>query len=160
MGLREACERLGDVRRDSHPRELVKVFNHLDAGRHYWLQALTRVPGEWDPGAKLTLRGQWPSDPAAQLERVWAAVAERCARMEGSIRDNRIQLETRGIGRLRLHFDPELVDFARKVTLTINGKSRPPLTLVRSTESMLRHVHRTGDTARLYWATQDLELAR
>ena len=33
--------------------EIVKRFNHLDAGEHFWLRALDRVPHEWNPSARI-----------------------------------------------------------------------------------------------------------
>lgn len=158
MGLAEAMEKLEPVVRDAHPRALVKRFNHLDAGQHYWLRALEREPREWDPEKPLQIRRKWPTDPEEQLEAVWDQVARECARLEGSIQGERITVTAHGVGRLRVYFDPELVDYARKVTVTVNGKTHAPLALERSAETLLRHVHETGDTARLYWAFRDYDV--
>ena len=155
MGLAEAMAKLEPVVRDAHPRTLVKRFNHLDAGEHYWLRALDREPREWDPGKPLQVRRKWPTDPQEQLETVWDEVARECARIEGSIQGERITVTAHGVGRLRVYFDPELVDYGRKVTVTVNGKTHAPLALERSAEVLLRHVHETGDTSRLYWAFRD-----
>ena len=39
-------EKTRPAARDAHPAEIVKRFNHLDAGEHFWLRALDRVPHE------------------------------------------------------------------------------------------------------------------
>ena len=71
-----------------------------------------------------------------------------------------VQVTARGIGRLRVFFDPELLDYGRPVTVSINGKSRGRLKLERSPEILLREVHHTGDTARLYWDSRDFDVPR
>jgi hypothetical protein len=54
-----------------------------------------------------------------------------------------------------VYFDPEIVDYASKVTVTINGKTHGVPALERRADVMLQHVHETGDTSRLYWAFED-----
>jgi hypothetical protein len=159
MGLREAMERLGEAARDPHPREIVKRFNHLDAADHYWLRALDRVPHEWDPASRIAIRGKLPDEPLKQREAIWEQVKEECAFLQGSVRDNRIDVTVKGVGRLRIWFDPAIVDFKAKVTVAINGKPRPPFAVEKKAETMLRHVHETGDTSRLYWAYKDFAVA-
>jgi hypothetical protein len=156
MSVTEAMAKLAPITRDPHPREIVKRFNHLDAGSHYWLEALTRVPHEWDPKAQITLHEDPPKDPLKRREAIWDQVRKECAFMKGSIlTGNQIQVTTQGIGRLRIWFDPDLIDYQKKVTVTINGKARPPLTLSMDAATMLRRVHATGDTSRLYWASAE-----
>jgi hypothetical protein len=155
MDIPEAMEKFGDASRDAHPREIVKRFNHLDAGEHFWLRALDRVPGEWNPFSRIQIRGKWPDDPEKQREMMWDQVRKECALLKGAIQDNRISVTAEGIGKLRVYFDPAIVDYRAKVTVTINGKMRPPVALEKKADVMLRHVHETGDTSRLYWAFRD-----
>lgn len=156
MSVTEAMGKLAPISRDSHPREIVKRFNHLDAGSHYWLEALSRVPHEWDPKAQIVLHEDLPRDPLKKREAIWDQVKKECAFMKGSIAaGNQIQVTTQGIGRLRIWFDPELIDYQHKVSVTINGKARPPVTISMDSAAMLRHVHATGDTSRLYWANAE-----
>ena len=152
MGLAEATAPFEAVRREPHPAEIVKRFNWLETGRHVWLEALERTPGEWDPTAEIQIKGRWPKEPFEQRQRLWEYVKTQCAFLEGSIKGNRVKITAEGIGRLRVWFDPELVDYGRPVSVSINRKSRGRLRLERSPETLLREVHRTGDTARLYWA--------
>src|SRR6185503_11811853 len=51
MGLKEAIEKVGATVRDPHPRQILKRFNHVQEGEHFWLRALDRKPREWDPAA-------------------------------------------------------------------------------------------------------------
>ena len=159
MGLPEATQKLAAVVRDAHPRALVKRFNHLEHGDHYWLRALVR-PRKWDPKARITIRGKWPKDKQKQRELVWAQVREQCALLKGSIRDNLIDVVAQGISRVRVYLDPELVDFDRKVTIVVNGRRSRPSAVARKVEVMLQHVHETGDTARLYWDRVDLPVRK
>jgi len=155
MDLVEAMEKVADVTRDSHPRAIVKRFNHLDAGEHFWLRALERAPGEWDPAAKITLRGKLPTDPLQQREKLWEHVQGLCARLEGTLTAGRITIQAQGVGKLRVYFDPELVPYGKKVSVTINGKPEPPVVPKRDVATLLQHVHASGDTARLYGAFHD-----
>ncbi|MHC4514770.1 MAG: alpha/beta hydrolase family protein [Planctomycetota bacterium] len=161
MGLREATQKLAvaDVVRDAHPRELLKRFNHLEHGDHYWLRTLVR-PRQWDAMARVAIRGKWPEDKQKQRELVWAQVRKQCALLKGSIRDNRIEVVAQGIRRVRVYLDQELVDFDRKVTIVVNGRRSRPRAVARKVEVMLQHVHETGDTARLYWDCVDLPVRK
>jgi len=158
MGIAEAMVKLGDVTRDPHPCEITKRFNHLADGDHFWLRALDRIPREWDPAAEIRIRGEWPKDREKQREAVWNQVRSECASLRGSIQGNRIVVTTQGVGRVRVYFDPKLVDYRNKVTVTINGKTWPPLALKRQPDVLLTHVHETGDTSRLYWAYHDFDV--
>jgi hypothetical protein len=158
MEVAEAMRGIGAEVRDAHPREIRKRFNRLADGAHFWLRALDREPDEWEPTDRITLRGAWPDDPAEQLEVVWAEVARRCASLAGTIAGDRVRVEAHGVGRVRVYFDPELVDYGAPLTVTIDGKAQKPFTPKRSAEVMLEHVHATGDTARLYWAFRDFDV--
>jgi hypothetical protein len=158
MEVPEAMAKLEKTVRDAHPREIVKRFNHLDAGEHFWLRALDRVPREWDPAARMTLKAPWPTEPQKQRDRIWEHVRGLCALLRGSIEGSRfvtITIEARGIGKVRVYFDPEIVDYAGKISVVLNGKMHAVPPLSKKAEVMLQHVHETGDTARLYWAFQD-----
>jgi dienelactone hydrolase len=157
MGIAEALDKLGTVVRDAHPRAILKRFNHLDDGEHYWLRSLDR-PHEWDPAAEITIHGEWPKERQQQLDLVWSKVRDQCAFLRGSIANNRIEITAHGVGRLRVYFDPELLDFRAKVTVVVNGVANPPLAIARRPEVLLQHVRETGDTARLYWDCADLRV--
>jgi pimeloyl-ACP methyl ester carboxylesterase len=157
MGIPEATDRLGAVVRDAHPRAIQKRFNHLEEGSHYWLQALDR-PKPWDPTSTILIRGEWPKERDQQLELVWSKVREQCALLRGKVQGNRVEVEARGTGRVRVWFDPELVDFGAKVTVVLNGKVLAPRALRRRVDVLLRAVHETGDTSRLYWDFVDLRV--
>ena len=155
MGIDEAMTHLADARRDSHPRTLVKRFNHLDAGAPFWLRALERRPSPWDPQAKLVLRARLPEDPLARREALWKHVQGLCARLEAEVQPDRIHVTAQGIGKLRVYFDPELVPYGRPLRVIINGKSQAPVTPRKDLTALLRHVHETGDTASLYGDSHD-----
>lgn len=160
MDIPEALERLGPAARDAHPAEIVKRFNHLDAGEHFWLRALDRVPHEWNPSAKITIHGKLPDDPLRRREAIWEQVKKECAWFKATNRGNVIDVTVvRGVGKLRVWFDPELVDFGAPVRVKINGKLRSSLVLDRRVEAMLQHVHETGDTSRLYWSFHDFAVS-
>jgi hypothetical protein len=156
MDIPEAMAKVGATVRDAHPREIVKRFNHVDAGEHYWLRGVTRHPHEWSPTARIPILGKWPDEPAKQRELIWETVKKECAFLKASVKDNAFDVTATGIGVLRVWFDPEIVDYAKKVTLTINGRSRDPFPIEKRSEVMLKHVHETGDTSRLYWAFRDV----
>lgn len=151
MGLDEAMAKLQSVVRNAHPRTITKIWNRRGDGAHYWLEGLDRVPREWDPGDRLALRPPVPKEPAQVRQAVWAHVQQQCARFTGTIGGNLVRIDCRGVGRLRLWLDPELVDFRAKVTVIVNGKSMPPVQPRRRLDVLLPQVHATGDTSRLYW---------
>jgi hypothetical protein len=155
MGVAEAMGRVGSAVRDAHPREIVKRFNQPDAGGCFWLRGLDRTPHLWDPRARITSKTAPPDDPLKRREFFWDHARKECAFLQGSIQGASIHVTARGVSRVRVSFDPELVDYAAKVTVTINGKARPAITLRRDAATMLKLVHETGDTARLYWAAQE-----
>lgn len=158
MGLAEAMAKLAPVVRDPHRRTLTKCFNRLADGSHYWLQALDRRPREWDPRARIVVRGAWPSDEKQQLEVIWQQVQAECARLEGAIAGNTVRITAHGVGRLRLWLDPELLDFGGKVAITVNGQTKPAVEPARKLDVLLPRVHATGDTSRLYWDFVDLNV--
>jgi hypothetical protein len=155
MDIAEAMGHLGDVRRASHPRTLVKRFNHLDAGAPFWLRALERRPGPWDPKQQLTLRAKLPDDPLARREALWAHIQTLCARLEAEVQADRITVTAQGVAKLRVYFDPELVPYGRPLKVVVNGKEQAPVTPKKDTAEMLRHVHETGDTSTLYWDSRE-----
>ncbi|HEX6812985.1 MAG TPA: hypothetical protein VF384_15275 [Planctomycetota bacterium] len=155
MGLPEAFGKVDGVVRNAHPRQIQKRFNHVGDGGHYWLKALDRSPREWDPAAQITIRGTWPAERNKQLELVWDQVRKECALVKGTIAGNQIEITAHGMSRLRVYFDPEIVDLGAKVTVVVNGKARKPVTLTKQPAVMLQHVRETGDTSRLYWAFED-----
>jgi len=59
---------------------------------------------------------------------------------------------------LRVYFDPELVSYGKKVVVTLNGKAQPAVTPEKDAAVMLQHVHETGDTVRIYWASRDFAI--
>jgi hypothetical protein len=155
MGIAEAMAKLAPVVRDAHPRRIEKRFNHLVDGEHYWLRALDRTK-EWDPAARILIKGDWPAERDKQLEVVWDAVRSLCAHVAGTIAGNRIEIEAHGMRRLRVYLDPEIVDFEAPVTIVVNGKVARTLKPARQAEVMLQHVYETGDTSRLYPAFADV----
>ncbi|MEO6596607.1 MAG: hypothetical protein ABIP94_17810, partial [Planctomycetota bacterium] len=160
MRLVEATPKLASVARAAHPRTITKRFNRLADGSHCWLQALDRKPKEWDPTAKITVRGTWPQERAEQLQAIWNQVQQECARLHGIIAGNSVRIESQGVGRLRIWLDSELLDFAAKVSITVNGRSRPAVQPSRKLDVMLQRVHATGDTERLYWDFVDVSVPK
>lgn len=161
MSLAEATRTLADSRRGAHRRSIVKRFNHLADGAHYWLEALDRRPGEWDPKARIEVRDKdWPTDPALYRQKLWQVVQERCARLAGLVAGNRMRIEAQGVGKLRVWFDPELVDFDAKVDIEIGGKQVRSVQPRRRLDVMLAHVWATGDTSALYWDFVDVAVPK
>lgn len=155
LSLDEAMRKVEPVRRRAHPKMITKRFNRLADGSHYWLQALRRNR-EWDPTSPIRLRQKLPDDAKELRKLVWKHVQGQCARMRGTIAGNTILIEAQGVERIRVWFDPELVDFERKVTVTCNGKRSRATTPKRRVDVMLKQVHATGDTERLYWDYLDV----
>ena len=158
MGIAEAMAKLAPVVREPHPRRIEKRFNHLADGEHYWLRALDRTK-EWDPAARIAIKGTWPVEHDKQLEVVWDAVRDLCARLAGTIAGNRIEIEAHGMRRLRVYLDPAIVDFEGQVTIVVNGKVARTFKPTRQPDVMLQHVHETGDTSRLYFAFVDVAVS-
>jgi hypothetical protein len=150
MPLAEAWQSLAPLRRNAHPRSLTKVWNRLPDGNHYWLEALERRPKAWEPEDRIAIRGELPTEPELRRQRVWQEVLAQSARLHGQVAGNQIRIEARGTGRLRVWLDPELVDYAAKVTVVVNGKAQPPVLPKQRLERLLARVHATGDTAQLY----------
>lgn len=161
MGIEEAMQKLAATTRSAHPRSIVKRFNRLADGAHYWLEALDRRPREWDPRARIEIRAaDWPKDPAQQRQVVWDHVQQRCARLDGAVAGNSVRVRTQGVGRLRIWFDPELIDFAAKVAIEVDGATQRPVQPRRRLDVMLRRLWATGDTSRLYQDFVDVAVPR
>ncbi|MBL8731265.1 MAG: hypothetical protein JNN13_02720, partial [Planctomycetes bacterium] len=161
MPLEEATQQLAGVERAAHRRSIVKRFNRLADGSHYWLLALDRRPAEWDPKARIEVpTADWPRDPTLQRQAVWQVVQGRCARLAGRVAGNMIRIEAQGVGRLRVWFDPELVDFGAKVEVEVNGKKVTSVQPRRRLDVMLARVWATGDTSALYWDFVDVAVPR
>lgn len=157
LSLEEATAKLADAKRTAHRRSITKRFNRLPDGAHYWLEALDRRPGEWDPEARVEVKaGDWPKQPELQRQAFWKLVQDRCARLAGIVAGNRMRIEAQGVGRLRVWFDPELVDFGAKVDIEIGGKVVRSVQPKRRLDVMLARVWATGDTSALYWDHVDL----
>jgi pimeloyl-ACP methyl ester carboxylesterase len=151
LGLARGAERLEPIVRTTYPRNVTKVWNRNADGAHHWLQGLERTPREWEPSDRITLRAPVPKEPAKVRQAVWASVNQQCARLHGRIEGNRILVEARGIGKVRVWFGPEWFEPDRKVTVVVNGKARPPLQPQRRLDVMLAGVHATGDTSQLFF---------
>jgi hypothetical protein len=151
LGLARGAERLEPIVRTTYPRNVTKVWNRNADGAHHWLQGLERTPREWEPSDRITLRAPVPKEPAKVRQAVWASVNQQCARLHGRIEGNRILVEARGIGKVRVWFGPEWFEPDRKVTVVVNGKARPPLQPQRRLDVMLARVHATGDTSQLFF---------
>jgi len=161
MSLAEATQALAGVERAAHRRSIVKRFNRLADGSHYWLLALDRRPAEWDPKARIEVpTADWPRDPTLQRQALWQVVQGRCARLAGRVAGNMIRIEAQGVGRLRVWFDPELVDFGAKVEVEVNGKKVTSVQPRRRLDVMLARVWATGDTSALYWDFVDVAVPK
>jgi len=159
--LDEATTKLASAKRTAHRRSIVKRFNRLPDGAHYWLEALDRRPGEWDPAARVEVKAaDWPKQPELQRQTYWKLVQDRCARLAGVVAGNRMRIEAQGVGRLRVWFDPELVDFGAKVDIEVGGKLVRSVQPKRRLDVMLARVWATGDTSALYWDHVDLALPK
>lgn len=159
--LEEATTKLAGAQRTAHRRSITKRFNRLPDGSHYWLEALDRRPGEWDPEARIEVKAaDWPKQPELQRQAMWKLVQERCARLAGFVAGNRMRIEAQGVGRLRVWFDPELVDFGAKVDIEMGGKVVRSVQPKRRLDVMLARVWATGDTSARYWDYVDLAVPK
>jgi predicted esterase len=119
------------------------MFNRLD-----WVQVYQPV----STGAEKRYRFTRGSGLMTVYQHTFSLSAARAAR-------NRFELKTDNVDTLRLYFNDQMVDFARPVTVLVNGKGKFEGLLEQSIDEMLRDQAFLGRGWRYYTAILDLELA-
>jgi hypothetical protein len=158
IGFDVGAARLEPIVRVPYPRSITKVWNRAADGSHHWLQGRGRLPREWEPGDRISLRAPVPKDPAKVRQAIWANVNQQCARLHGRIDGSRVLIDARGIKQVRVWLGPEWFVASGKVTIVVNGKSRPAVQPKHRLEVMLARVHDTGDTSQLFFDHVDVDV--
>jgi hypothetical protein len=69
-----------------------------------------------------------------------------------------IQVRTSGVNEVTIWLGPGMIDYAKLVTVKVNGgQLRPNRKISPSIETLLENLHQQGDRQRLYWARIDVK---
>jgi hypothetical protein len=103
---------------------------------------------ENQPPASMVMPVSWPPPDGA-----------RPARTEGqTLENNRITVRT-GASRTTVWLAPEMVDFAQRVTVAVNGRDRKEA-IEPSAATLLEDVRTRGDRQHPFWAKVEISLGR
>ena len=96
------------------------------------------------------------------LEEAWHAFEDAGydpARIEGRVTEkNRVSLKT-GAGHATVWLSPEMVDFAKRLSVTVNGRERSQ-SVEPSAKVLLDDVRTRGDRQHPFWAKVDSQSSR
>ena len=140
---------MGKRRRDSFPKEVVRVAVRDDRADAYWLR-LSGLPTKRFAKVKPpTHDGSKPLTREEQKELVLANYAKYCAKVTGRIDGNEIHLTVKKAPKMVLRLSDRLLNLDERVTIYVNGRQRKRAKLSRSLDTLLRIVKETGDRAML-----------
>ncbi len=100
------------------------------------------------PSASLVLPANWPPTGTVQTARIEGHVTEK----------NRVSLKT-GAGHATVWLSPEMVDFAKRLSVTVNGRERGQ-SVEPSAKVLLEDVRTRGDRQHPFWAKVDSPSSR
>ena len=147
-------------RRPSYPKDVLLTAIRDDRSGAYWLEmtGLDREKFE-KPPPTVNRTGEALTRKEA-IELIRKNYEKYSAKVEGRIDDNRIDLTVKQVPKLTLRLHPDLVDFAEKVDIRINGRPRVKLTVTPSLETLLSTLKTTADRDRLVYATVNIRGGR
>ena len=133
--------------RDLYPRELALQSNRPDTmfNRLDWVQ----IYQAFTPGKDHRL--------LFRHGRGYMLVSENSVTLNATIKDNRIDVKTDNVESMRFYLNDQMIDFAKPVTLAVNGKVRYTGTLKPNLDEMLKDQQFLGRGWRYYTAVIDVD---
>jgi pimeloyl-ACP methyl ester carboxylesterase len=136
-------------RRPSGPRQISHWFRYPSQGHAGWLRVL-KIRGEVWEDQQLSIAARSTVDFDAYVREV---IQSKLAYMGGRIEGQLVEVETRGCERIEVMLGPDLVDFERPMTITINGTRRLRDKIIRpDIPTMLTAAYEGWDFQRLILA--------
>jgi predicted esterase len=107
-------------------------------------------------------RLSWETERVDRYNRIDWLIVEKLNTPSGHVdiarRDNTIEATTRGVRTLRMLLSPDALDFARPVTVTVNGREAFKGPVVKDAAVLLKWAARDNDRTRLYAAELTIEV--
>ncbi|MGE0815965.1 MAG: PDZ domain-containing protein [Vicinamibacterales bacterium] len=103
-------------------------------------------------GERLTLEGPFPPQAARGPERKIFARRKPSGRVDVLRNGNTIEARTRGVARFTLLLSPDVIDFAKPVVVTVNGRPAHDAVLTPSVRTLLTWAAKDNDRTMLYGA--------
>jgi hypothetical protein len=133
---------MGLHRRNFFPRKFEAV-SMRPWDNFFWWAELDDLPS-----SSLVLPANWPPDSSTRPLTVEGSLLEK----------NRVSLKT-GAGRATVWLSPEMVDFTKRVAVTIKGRERSQ-SVEPSVKVLLEDVRTRGDRQHPFWAKVDSQPGR
>jgi len=110
-------------RRSKAPKSIEMKNWNVDASGVYWVRVLSYTKDVLDPYRPIpvTLPAGYKLDPEATARIRLQKMAEKLGYVAAKINENRITIKTRLVAQLRVYLPDELINFARPVTIVVNG---------------------------------------
>ena len=138
--------------RKPHPTGMRKWFHRCVQGHCFWLGATALTGKEYTPRGKIRIRVKRPVSKERLRELIRERIVGQLGRLCASVEDNAFTITTRRVARLDLYVDPDLVDLAQPVTVTLNGRQRLQAKVHISSATILACAARWRDPDRVYVA--------
>lgn len=137
--------------RPRYPRDVEIYSDDPIITRSWWVEIVERDGAEVGVTPHVDMDGKLVEErpkfkPAAHVEA--RALDEK----------NGIRITAKGVRKLRVYLHDELVDFARPITVTVNGKAQVYKDVKPDAGFLVGEARRTGDRSRLYWAALDVDV--
>lgn len=101
---------------------------------------------------RLSLSGPFPPSPGTGTERRIFARRQASGRVDVMRRGNTFEARTRGVTAFTLLLSPDVVDFARPVVVTVNGRPVHDAVVPRDVATLMRWAARDNDRTMLFGA--------
>jgi predicted esterase len=134
--------------REHYPERVDHTFRHIHQGKAYWLEAHTWEGAHWGKELPRAARQTGESD----AEALGRAIRETLGRLRGEIDGQTLHVETKHVGDFTVWLGEGMVDWARPVTLVVNGRTLWEGRITPDLDVCLTQATRTRDFDRLRWA--------
>ncbi|MCC6739089.1 MAG: hypothetical protein IT452_08585 [Planctomycetia bacterium] len=138
-----------DKVRTPYPKSFAWTADYPEVARFSWIEA-TR----FDPSVKCD-RVQFLDQDKKPVET--RAVLTEAARFSVEVKEQVVELKARNISKIRVFWNPAVVDLSAEVTVKVNGRSRWKGKPVVSVRQMLDEARRTGRRDVVMWGSVEVD---
>jgi dienelactone hydrolase len=145
-------EWLGERRRNMYPKKIIWRANKPQHRRAYWLEIESFKGTPFDPhtAKEFRIKRRPKNDQEyRQMFIDWILKKTPCVTAE-LVGGNRIKAKCSGMKQISFYLSDRILDLDRKVTITVNGKTRYKEIPKRSVRFLLSHAAKTNDTGRVF----------
>jgi membrane-associated protease RseP (regulator of RpoE activity) len=103
-------------------------------------------------GQRLTMKGLFPPEPRPSKKEEIFKHTKPSGRVDVTRHGNVFDAKTRGVGAFSLLLSPNVIDFDKPITVSVNGKTAFEGRAERSVQTLLRYAARDGDRTMLFGA--------